>query len=242
MTHHSEQRRQIVREKPFLRAVYREWYTMVKEALGDARGSVLEIGSGPGFLEELIPDLIRSDIVFDSTLHVAVDAAALPYASSTLAGIAGINVFHHLPHPRGFLDEASRCLKPGGHLVLLEPWATPWSAFCMRMFHNERYEPNAAWECVSPGRPLEEANNALAWIVFQRDRSTFVREFPALGVRRVRPMMPVRYLLSGGISRPFSAPLWTYGGTKLAEGFLQPLMPLLAMFALIDIERRPDPQ
>jgi len=55
-------------------------------------------------------------------------------------------------------------------------------------------------------------------------------------------MMPVRYLLSGGISRPFSAPLWTYGGTKLAEGFLQPLMPLLAMFALIDIERRPDPQ
>ncbi len=232
-----EQRRRMIRNKPFLRAVYHDWYTMVRDALGDTDGPVLEIGSGPGFLDEVVPGLVRSDIVFDRAQHVVLDATALPYAPSTLAGIAAVNVFHHLPDPRRFLREALRCLKPGAHLVLLEPWATPWAALCMRLFHHERYEPKASWESVSPGRPLDEANNALAWIVFGRDRAQCAREFPQLAVRSTRLMMPLRYLLSGGVSRSFGAPLWTYTSVKLFETIVTPLMPLAAMFALVDIER-----
>ena len=48
--------------------------------------------------------------------------------------------------------------------------------------------------------PLSCANDALPWIIFVRDRVTFEREFPHWHIELVKPIMPFRYLLSGGVS------------------------------------------
>ena len=66
--------------------------------------------------------------------------------------------------------------------MLIEPWRTAWSEIIYRRFHYEPFRPDArTWEFDSPG-PLSGANGALPWIVFERDRTAFEREFPFLRV------------------------------------------------------------
>jgi len=48
-------RRRIIREKRFLKNIYLEWYRMIVSASPPAYERVLELGSGGGFLSEILP-------------------------------------------------------------------------------------------------------------------------------------------------------------------------------------------
>jgi SAM-dependent methyltransferase len=147
------------------------------------------------------------------------------------------NVFHHLARPRRFLAEAARCVRPGGALALIEPWVTPWSQLIYTRLHHEPFAPGAtSWE-FPPSGPLSGANGALPWIVFERDRARLLAEFPAWRLREVTPIMPLRYLLSGGVSLRSLMPGWSFGLWRGAEGLLEPYMGDLAMFARIVLIR-----
>ena len=55
----------IIRSKPLLKAVYRQWYEDYLKAFAateNAPWKIMEFGSGAGFLEELIPNLIKTDV------------------------------------------------------------------------------------------------------------------------------------------------------------------------------------
>ena len=56
-------RKKIIQDKPLLKKIYEEWYRAVCDYLPLIEGSVLEIGTGAGFLKTYIPDLITSDIM-----------------------------------------------------------------------------------------------------------------------------------------------------------------------------------
>jgi SAM-dependent methyltransferase len=232
-------RRQIIRSKPFLRNVYREWYGLILDALPRSDGRVLELGSGGGFLKELCPSLLTSEIVAWEGVALVADGACLPFRPGSLRAIVMTDVFHHLPDPRSFLREASRCVRPGGAVAMVEPWVTGWSRIVYRYLHHEPFEPAAPeWEFPSEG-PLSGANGALPWIVFQRDRLRFEREFPDWSIERVEPLMPVRYLLSGGVSFRSLMPGFAFGFWRLAEKALSPIMGGIAMFALVVLRRQP---
>jgi len=47
----TEARRRIIREKPFLRRLYDEWYTEICDVLPSGKGPVVELGSGAGHAE-----------------------------------------------------------------------------------------------------------------------------------------------------------------------------------------------
>ena len=128
-------------------------------------------------------------------------------------------------------------MRVGGTLVLLEPWMTMWSRFVYGRLHYEPFDMRAdAWEFATSG-PLSGANVALPWIVFERDRATFEAEYPEWAIRSVRLMMPLRYLLSGGVTMRSLMPGWGAGLWRGVEGALSPWMRHLAMFALIVVER-----
>ena len=228
-------RRQIIQKKKFLRLIYQEWYASIAAALPGGTEPVLELGSGAGFLKEVLPGLITSEIFWLPGVKAVLDGQELPLASETLQGIVMINVLHHLPRPRRFFTEASRCLRPGGVMVMIEPWVTAWSRFIYGRLHQEPFWPEAdTWEFPSQG-PLSGANAALPWIIFARDRAIFAQEFPQLHLQKIELGLPFRYLFSGGMSRLCLAPAWSFGFWQRLERLLQPLMPKLAMFAQIEL-------
>jgi SAM-dependent methyltransferase len=232
-------RRQIIQQKRFLRLLYEEWYAAIAAALPAGPGPVLELGSGAGFLKEFLPGLITSEVFWLPGVKVVLDGQELPFASGSLKGLVMTNVLHHLPRVRRFFAEASRCLRPGGVVVMMEPWVTSWSRLIYGRLHPEPFWPEAAvWE-FPPKGPLSGANEALPWIVFARDRAVWAREFPQLQVRQVELGLPFRYLLSGGLSRLSFSPAKSFGFWRRLEGLLQPLLPRLAMFARIELVKGP---
>ena len=54
----------------------------------------------------------------------------------------------------------------------------------------------------------------------------------------IEPIMPFRYLLSGGMSLPSLMPEWSFDLWRKIEARLKPWMRQLAMFALIVLEKR----
>lgn len=229
-------RREIIRSKPFLRRVYEEWYRGIAAEVPPGPGDVLELGTGAGFLKDFLPRLVTSDVFPLDGVDRIVDSADLPFDDGALKGIVMTNVFHHFPDPTRFLDEATRCVRTGGRVVMLEPWNTPWSRLVYRRLHHEPFEPGADWGFDGIG-PLSDANGAQPWIVFARDRARFLVEYPDWTVRSVRELMPFRYLVSGGVSMRGLMPGWTFPLWRALEACLGPCRGLLGMFALITLEK-----
>lgn len=210
-------RRRILEGKPFLRRVYEEWYAALAAAVPEGVGGVLELGSGAGFLERRIPGLIRSEVLPLDRVSVILDGRALPFRSGSLKAVVMTNVFHHVARVEVLLAEAARCVRPGGVMAMVEPWRSRWSEWVYRHLHHEPFDPAAPGWDVPAGGPLSGANGALPWIVFERDRARFEREFPEWRIAAVEPGMPLRYLISGGMAYRAFSPGWSFGAWKWVE-------------------------
>lgn len=228
----------LVQKKRFLRRLYHEWYGLLAVCSQDTPpGPCLELGSGPGFIKDVIPSVLRSEVARMGNIDVVLRAEHMPFPSGELAAIYMTDVLHHIPDPKAFFREAARCLKPGGGVFMIEPAATPWARFVWRYLHHEPFVPQAGWELDGDG-PLSTANSALPWIVFYRDRRRFEDSFPELEIRELRPFMPSAYLISGGLSFPSLLPGPCYPLLRVAEKALGPLNRQLGMFILIALRRR----
>jgi SAM-dependent methyltransferase len=228
-------RRQIIASKPFLRAIYDEWYAQLAAALPPGDGQVLELGSGAGYCAQFIPGLITSEILPCPGVRMVIDATKLPFHADSLRAIVMTNVLHHIQDVRAFFAEAARSLRPGGKILMIEPWITPWSRFVYTRLHHEPLDPDAPdWTFPSSG-PLSGANGALPWILFERDREKFSREFPQFSIEQIRPFLPFRYLVSGGVGMRSLMPGFTHGAWTALERALQPQMQRLGMFAFVSL-------
>ena len=230
-------RKKIIGAKPFLKAIYDEWYGLLAEALPPGAGQVLELGSGGGYCARFIPGLITSEVLLCSDVQTVVDAQQLPFADRSLRAIVMTDVMHHMPNVRRFFAEASRCLRPQGKILLIEPWVTSWSRWVYTHLHSEPFLPESPdWSFPSTGQ-LSGANIAMPWIVFVRDRRKFESEFPELSIERIRPFLPFRYLVSGGVGMRSLMPGFTHGAWVRVERMLGFQMSRLGMFAFISLRR-----
>ena len=231
----TEVRRQIVLSNSFLRKIYDEWCRMIAMRIPAGDGAVLEIGSGPGFLKDYIPNLICSEVFTCSNVHIALDARRLPFRQASLKSIVMIDVMHHIPDSRAFLSEADRCLRPGGSIIMIEPWVSRWSKLIYRHLHHEPFDPRSEEWTFPEAGPLSGANGALPWIVFERDRGRFESEFRDLTVKEVSRFMPFRYLVSGGVSMRQLMPGFMFRPVRAAEALFDGRA--WAMFALVQLTR-----
>ena len=168
-----------------------------------------------------------------------VDAERLPFDDGSLANLVLVDVFHHLAHPAGFLDEARRTLAPGGRVVVLDPYCSPVSTVAYRAFHRERTDLSApAFEAEAEiaADPLA-SNQARATLVFFRRVDEFRRGWPDLRLVERKRLAMVAYPLSGGFSGPRLAPDAAYRPLAALERALAPLAPLLAFRCLVVLER-----
>jgi SAM-dependent methyltransferase len=227
-------RREIIQRKLFLKQIYCEWYARL--AVGIASETrILELGSGAGFFRKVVPKLITSELFAVPGVDRIVDGCHLPFSNDELDGIVMTDVLHHIPDVVRFFKEATRCVKAGGQVLMIEPWNTPWSNWVYRRLHSEPFQPDGDWTIPSTG-PLSGANGALPWILFERDRERFQREFPEWSIESIELLMPFSYLLSGGVSLRAFLPGWMYRPIRWAESKLNQRR--WAMFALIKLQKR----
>lgn len=228
----------VIRKKYFLKRLYTDLYTQFKQAIRDSGedGVLVELGSGGGFIKEIIPHAITSDILNLPNVERHFSALDMPFEDHTVDAFFMWGVFHHIKDARQFFKEVDRCLKVGGKLVMVEAANTLWGRFIYRHFHHEDMDLSAGWELKESGR-LSSANLALPWIVLCRDRAQFEEEFPALRIRTLKPHTPFIYILSGGLSYRQMLPSFSYDLIKAVERLLYPLNGLIGTLLTIEIEK-----
>ena len=230
---------EILQRKPFLKNLYLDFYIILKHAIdvdGYANPKIVELGSGSGFIKDIIPSVITSEILDLPSVDMIFSAMAMPFEDRSVDAFIMIDVLHHIPDVRAFFREAGRCLKPGGRLVMIEPGNTVWGRFVYQNFHHETFDPKAGWGFESKG-PLSTANGAIPWIVFHRDRAMFLEQYPDFKIIKTQFHTPFRYLLSGGFTLRQLMPSWSYGVVKAFERLLTPLNRWIGMFETIVVEK-----
>ena len=204
--------RNIIKKKVFLHKLYLEYYEIFKENTKDIPdGFKIEIGSGGGFLKEVINDVITSDVLELPGVDKAFFAEKIPYPDKSIAAFFLLNTLHHLKEPDKFFSEVNRCLKPGAKIIMIEPTNTPFSRLFFKYIHHEQFdEKKDKWKVDGEGR-LADANNAMPWIIFIRDREKFLTKYPDLEIIQINKHTPFRWFLSGGLSYRQLVPFASFG-------------------------------
>ncbi len=230
-------RRKIIQKNVFLKNLYTDFYTTFKNADDLPKSAKLvELGSGGGFIKKIIPDVITSDVIKLPEVDLEFSATNMPFKNKSIDRFFMLNVIHHIHDPQSFFEEIDRCLKKNGKLIAIEPANTLWGRFIYQHFHHEEFNPQGDWILKSQ-KPLSDANGALPWIIFIRDRKKFEKLFPRLKIRKIIPHTPIRYLVSGGVSYRQLLPSWMYPVVKSIEELTTPLRKYIGMFYTIEIEK-----
>ena len=230
--------REIIRSKKFLHRLYVEWYEVIRSHCKDVPdGSIIELGSGGGFLKEVFPQVQTSDILELAENDLTFNALDMPFEDNSVSAFVMVDVFHHIPDSAQFLKEVQRCLKPGGRMVMSEPCTSRYSTFVFKRFHHEPFRPDGDWTIPGSG-PMSDANGALPYIVFERDHERFKSDYPQLQVLSIQKHTALRYLLSGGVSMKQLVPNWSFGLLKGLERFVRRIFPGFALFQFMVIQKK----
>ena len=229
--------RDIILKKPFLKRLYNDWYLIfIIKSKEIKNGKYLEIGSGGGFLKDVFPEVITSDILILPNVDLIFTAEEIPFKENELASIVMLNVFHHIPKPHLFLKEAQRTLIKGGKIIMTEPANSSLARFIYKRFHHEPFDEKGQRE-IKAGNPLSNSNQALPYIYFERDLDLFKKDFPSLKINSIKYHSPFSYIISGGVSRSAMLPFFMYNFVKGIEWLFSPFFKQIGLFCTIEIEK-----
>ena len=238
-----EAHRSVLRRKALIRGVFDEFhqtFAQLDHRYFSSAGSVIELGAGVYPVRETVPGVLATDVVPAAHLDRVLDAGAMDLPDASVHAFYLQNVFHHFPQPSRFFAELERTLLPGGGAILIEPASGPLATLLYpRLFTTETYDKHAAgWE-TPLGGPMSGANQALSYLVFDRDLARFQAEHPTLEVvhRDVLANWP-RYLLSGGLNFRPIFPSAGAGLLKLLEHLIAPLRRVLGLHRVIVLRKR----
>jgi SAM-dependent methyltransferase len=212
---HFAQHRRAWQANPALRACYARYYRRLREALPARElGPWVELGSGPGLAAEFIPGLLLTDIVAAPWHEQRAAAEALPFGDGEVGALVLFDVLHHVAEPAAFFAEAARVLRPGGRIVLLEPYISLLSRLIYGLFHPEVVDMSVDPFARAAGREDKDpfaSNQAVPTLIFCQGRGRrFAAMFPQLAVIRLERFAGLSYPATGGFSRSplLPMPLW----------------------------------
>jgi SAM-dependent methyltransferase len=204
--------RAMIDSKPAVKRCYDLWYSMLLEDADSVPAEyrtqshtqycaypIVEIGSGLSFIRERRPEIIASDIT-PGQVDLVLDGRFLPFRDNSVRALLLTHVFHHIPDVADFLREAERVLVPGGVISMVDETHTPFARFFFSVFHPEPYNDRAGEWSFPPGHTMLDSNQALAWMVFFRDRDRLHEIAPTLRLERWQYLPWFSYLLSGGVN------------------------------------------
>jgi SAM-dependent methyltransferase len=193
--------RGIWEKKETIRLLYRDFHRRLLDSC--PAGRVLDIGGGTAHIKDVRPDIVSTDILLFPGIDVVADAHRLPFPDESFMGVVMLDVLHHLERPIEFLREASRVLKPGGRLAMIEPAMTTLARRFYDYFHAEPVDMDAdpfAPVAINPDRDPFDANQAIPTLLFATSaaRGRVEEVIPSLRVRSVDWLSLFAYPMSGG--------------------------------------------
>jgi SAM-dependent methyltransferase len=241
LEHFERHRRAWEANRP-LRTLTAELYARVASELPPAAlGRRIELGSGPGFARQFIPDLELTDLVRAPWHDAEASAEAMPFTDGSVGALVLFDVLHHVPSPRRFFDESVRVLAPGGRIVMCEPYISPVSYPVYKFLHEEPLDMDAdplALHAADGARDPFDSNQGIPTLLFGRRRQAFTDAFPGLSIRRVEYLSGFSMPASGGFShRPFLPfTIWSLWH-RLDKSLPSVLMRWMAFRMLVVLER-----
>lgn len=222
-----QEHRRVWSAKPVLQRIYREqFYCRILAARAPGQRT-LEIGSGPGLIADIEPSVIRSDILHSPWIHLSVDAHHLPFATDSLDNVIGLDVLHHFSQPLAAIKEITRSLRPGGKLILVEPWITPFSRIVYTHFHQEDCDLSAEPWIVDNEPDIQkqafDGNAAIPYLLVTRAQQQSRILIPELLLDSVKPFSSLTYLFSFGFKPVNMMPMFLYPFAYALERVTQPL-------------------
>lgn len=236
---HSE----MLQKKPLLKSTFTWFYKrmmLLSRKHFDQSGLELELGSGVGFFKSINPKLITSDVRSFANVDMFIDAQHINLPSKSVSCIYAINVLHHIPNVELFFDELTRVLVPGGGCILIEPHGGFFSSFLHKYMHKDEHFNKAATDWISKNAgPLSGANQALSYIVFERDIDLFNKKYTGtLQIERKEYCInSIRYLLSGGLNFRQLVPSFLLPLVRLIEYAFMPISRLWSLHQIILIKK-----
>ena len=187
--------------KASLRLIYGDFHQRLLQACPEGR--ILDIGGGTAHVKDFRPDVISTDILPFPGIDVVADAHRLPFPNDFFSGVVMLDVLHHLERPIEFLKGASRVLKPGGRLAMIEPAMTTLARPFYEHFHEEPVDMAADpfdKVTINPDRDPFDANQAVPTLLFATiaARRRLEEAIPSLTVRSVNWLSLFAYPMSGG--------------------------------------------
>jgi SAM-dependent methyltransferase len=209
-------------------------------------GKILEIGSGTSPLKLFHPHVLTSDILELDYLDYIFDCHDIdifePIPNESLDVITMTNVLHHLKAPVTFLIKAAQKLKPGGKVIMAEPYFSAFSRLIYTHIHPEpvNFYVNDPVLCEVRG-PLTSANIALPYQIFFSDKkwSEPLVSYYDFSIESVSHYSSLAYMLTGGISMRFPVPASIYRLLLGADIFMADRFPkVFSSFFILVMAKR----
>lgn len=205
-----------------------------------AEGMQIELGAGVFPVSKTYPEVISSDIVVSEGVDMLLDAHDMNLPNNSVRCFYGQNCFHHFHDPDKFFKELDRTLKVGGCAIMMDPYYGALASIIYpRLFKNEGFEKGAhSWKNDATG-PMNDANQALSYVVFKRDRALFNKKHPNLEICAMEPLGNyIRYLMSGGLNFRQLLPDRAIPALRVIEKVLLPIRKYMALHHVIVIRKK----
>lgn len=124
--------------KPILKTIYRGFHEDIAKHLSALEASlVVELGSGIGNIKDVIPNALRTDLFPNPWLDQTENAYKLSFGNNTVSDLILFDVFHHLRYPGTALSEFWRVLRPGGRVLVFDPYISLLGLLIYGVMHHE---------------------------------------------------------------------------------------------------------
>jgi SAM-dependent methyltransferase len=229
------------RNKPVLRKIYREFHeTIAKQLSGLPSPLVVELGSGIGNIKDVIPHCLRTDLFPNPWIDQTENAYELSFVDSTVSDLILFDVFHHLRHPGTALRECWRVLRPGGRLIIFDPFISLLGLIVFGVYHTEpiAWRDEIVWNAPEGWSAKDSdyyaAQGNATRIFFWRMDKTLLKDWNIVCRQRLATLS---WAASGGYSGPQLYSDQFYPQMRKLDRMCNSIPGLFATRALVVLEK-----
>lgn len=228
-------------KKPILRRIYRAFHQEMARHLSSLEPPlVVELGSGIGNIKEVIPHALRTDLFPNPWLDQTENAYALSFAAESVSDLILFDVFHHLRYPGTALQEFWRVLRPGGRVLVFDPFISLLGLIVYGLLHREPigWGREIEWNAPPGWNPHQvdyyAAQGNATRVFFSRLTPILLKDWNIVTRKRYAAFS---YVASGGYSGPQLYPDSFYPALRALDGWLDALPPIFATRVLVVLEK-----